>query len=377
MSDFIHIVCLDTPAPPNYGGAIDMYYKITSLAALGKKIILHYFDYKPGRNAEGLEPYCIEIHAYKRKTFAGSLFLSTPYIIGSRINNTLVKRLNEDDYPILLEGLHCCGILPYLNNPRRVVLRMHNDEPNYYQSLASLETNPFKKIYFLREASLLKRYQTRLQKDLKIACLSETDIAALKSEYGFSNLYFISCFISWQSVKSKEGKGNYCLYHGNMAVSENEAAARWLINNVFSKSSIPFVIAGNGVSNKLATAVQQYKNIRLIPQPPMDELNALIRDAHINILPSINNTGVKLKLLHALFEGRFCVTNTNGIKGSRISSNVHVANEPIEYIQLIQQLFAKDFTQQDILERKGILATYSNPLNAQKLSALMELTVPM
>jgi hypothetical protein len=109
----------------------------------------------------------------------------------------------------------------------------------------------------------------------------------------------------------------------------------------------------------------------------MDELNALIRDAHINILPSINNTGVKLKLLHALFEGRFCVTNTNGIKGSRISSNVHVANEPIEYIQLIQQLFAKDFTQQDILERKGILATYSNPLNAQKLSALMELTVPM
>jgi hypothetical protein len=78
-----------------------------------------------------------------------------------------------------------------------------------------------------------------------------------------------------------------------------------------------------------------------------------------------------------LFEGRFCVTNTNGIKGSRISSNVHVANEPVEYIQLVQQLFEKDFTRQDILERKGIQTTYSNQLNAQKLGALMEPTEPM
>jgi glycosyltransferase involved in cell wall biosynthesis len=377
MSDYIHIVCLDAPAPPDYGGAIDMYYKITSLVALGKKIILHYFDYNPNRNVDSLQPYCIEINAYKRKSFVGSLSIRTPYIISSRINATLIKRLNEDDYPVLLEGLHCSGILPYLNNPQRTILRMHNDEPDYYQSLAGLETNPFKKIYFIREASLLKRYQTRLRKELKIACLSETDIAAFKSEYGFSNLYFISCFIPWQSVNSKEGKGEYCLYHGNMAVSENEAAALWLIRNVFSKISVPFVIAGNGISKKLDSIVQPYKNIRLIHHPPMDELNALIRDAQINILPSINNTGVKLKLLHALFEGRFCVTNTNGIKGSRISSNVHVANEPVEYIQLVQQLFEKDFTRQDILERKGIQTTYSNQLNAQKLGALMEPTEPM
>jgi hypothetical protein len=242
--------------------------------------------------------------------------------------------------------------------------------------LASLETNPYKRIYFFREASLLKRYQAHIRKDLKIACLSETDIFAFKNEYGLNNLYFISCFIPWQSVNSKEGKGDYCLYHGNMAVSENEAAVLWLIKNVFSKCSVPFVIAGNGISKKLDTIAQQYKNIRLIYQPPMDELNALIRDSHVNILPSINITGVKLKLLHALFEGRFCVTNSNGIKGSRISSNIHVANEPIEYIQLIQQLFEKDFTQQDILERKGILATYNNQLNAQKLSELIELTEP-
>lgn len=370
MSNYIHIICLDAPAPPNYGGAIDMYYKITALAALGRKVILHYLEYNPERNAEALRPYCVEINAYKRKDFLTSFSFSVPYIVNSRINKDLIKRLNKDSYPILAEGLHCSGILPYLKDPSRVVLRMHNDEPDYYKSLGAIETNVFKKSYFKIEAALLKSYQSRLRKDLAVACLSETDLVRLRDKFGFTNLHFIPCFIPWQSVHSKEGKGAYCLYHGNMAVSENEAAALWLVRHVFSKVSIPFVIAGNGISKKLSASVQKYKTIRLIHRPPIEELNALIGDAQINILPSVNSTGVKLKLLHALFEGRFCITNSNGIRGSRISSNVYVANQPVEYVELVQQLFERTFTPQDIAERQTILNVYDNQANAQQLSAL-------
>ena len=45
----LHIICLDAPSPPNYGGAIDMYYKIRALALAGTRIILHYFAYREGR----------------------------------------------------------------------------------------------------------------------------------------------------------------------------------------------------------------------------------------------------------------------------------------------------------------------------------------
>ena len=45
MNEPIHIVCLDAPAPPDYGGAIDMYYTIIALAKTGRKPILHYFEY--------------------------------------------------------------------------------------------------------------------------------------------------------------------------------------------------------------------------------------------------------------------------------------------------------------------------------------------
>jgi glycosyltransferase involved in cell wall biosynthesis len=164
------------------------------------------------------------------------------------------------------------------------------------------------------------------------------------------------------------GKGYYCLYHGNMAVSENEEAAVWLIMNVFSKLNLPFVIAGKKISPKLHSLAKKYKNCKLISDPPIDELNSLIRDAHVNILPSKNNTGVKLKLLHALFEGRFCVTNTNGIAGSHITSGLHIVNEPTDYVQLIQRLFEEDFTTAHMEERLQIQTLYDNKLNAQKLS---------
>ncbi|HZI00495.1 MAG TPA: mannosyltransferase, partial [Flavisolibacter sp.] len=71
MSDQLHIVCLDAPAPPDYGGAIDIYYKIKALAGIGKKIILHYFDYKPGRSAGDLDSICVEVNTYSRKSITG------------------------------------------------------------------------------------------------------------------------------------------------------------------------------------------------------------------------------------------------------------------------------------------------------------------
>ena len=41
----INFISLDIPEPPNYGGAIDIYYKIKALLKLDCKIILHCFQF--------------------------------------------------------------------------------------------------------------------------------------------------------------------------------------------------------------------------------------------------------------------------------------------------------------------------------------------
>lgn len=63
-----HIIAFDVPYPPNYGGVVDVYYKLKNLHATGGKIIYHCFYYA-GHNppTELLEQYCDEIYYYPRK----------------------------------------------------------------------------------------------------------------------------------------------------------------------------------------------------------------------------------------------------------------------------------------------------------------------
>lgn len=345
-----------------------MYYKIKALGEAGKKIILHYYAYHPGRHTAGLEPYCQAIYSYKRKSYINSLSPSSPFIIQSRINKQLVDRLNADDHPVLLEGIHCAGLIYLVKNKKRIILRMHNEEAAYYKHLAENERSFLKKIYYRIESRLLDRFQNKFDKNIKLACLSDSDIVVLKDRYQFRNLFFLPCFLPWQKQKSLTGTGEYCLYHGNLAVSENKEAALWLVNNVFSRINVPFVIAGKAIPASITANAKKFPNIKLVYDPPIDEISALVRDAHIHVLPSMNRTGVKLKLLNALLNGRFCVTNQNGIAGSRLTNGVVVAEESSQWQAAILSLMQKEFTEQDMLERASVLAIYNNQQNALALS---------
>ena len=220
------------------------------------------------------------------------------------------------------------------------------------------------------ESSLLSGYYSKIPKTTTMACLAITDIHLLKERYHFSSLHFIPCFIPWQEIRSPEGKGQYCLYHGNLGVAENEAAAAWLISKVFSKMDLPLVIAGKGISKFLEAMSGKYTHIRIEKDPSMEKLDQLVRDAQVHVLPSFNCTGVKLKLLHALMEGRHCLTNEEGVQGSGIENMVAKAGSAEEFRALCRQLFDKPFTLSDKKNRQEILTVYNNEINAGRLSAL-------
>jgi hypothetical protein len=156
---FLHIVDLDVPYPPNYGAAIDMYCRLKTLHHLGVRIILHCFDYGRGKPAK-LKNYCQQIHYYKRKSILQFPFRHDPYIVYSRSNKELFDRLFADNFPVLLEGVHTCGVLMdarYKNKPFYV--RMHNVEHEYYEYLAKASTEKLKKYYYQKESERLKVFE--------------------------------------------------------------------------------------------------------------------------------------------------------------------------------------------------------------------------
>ncbi len=371
MEKRLHIVCLDVPWPADYGGAIDMMNRIKTLHQLGIRIHLHYFSYNERGIPNELNQFCETINVYEREKINNGFSFTTPYIVASRINDQLISRLQEDNHPILLEGIHTTGILSKLDRQnRKIVVRMHNEESLYYKELARAESGILKKIYFQNESRLIKKYSQHLPDDCLYACISKDDAALFQNEYKLSKVEFLPSFVSWQSVKSQEGQGSLCLFHGNLSVPENEEAALWLLCKVFTKARMPFVIAGKKPSRRLQKLAGLCQHTCLVADPCETEMNDLVRKAHINVLPCFNknNTGIRLKLLHTLFEGRHCVVNESIVAGTGLESACHIGTNANAFASIVSQLYHQPFTREEIILRKQLLGcTYDNEKNAQKL----------
>lgn len=160
----LHIVSFDVPYPPNYGGVIDVFYKIKKLHEIGITIYLHCYEYGRGKQDE-LNKYCEKITYYKRNTATRSLFSKIPFIVKTRNSLTLTQNLLADNHPILFEGLHTT--FPLINHNftnRKILVRTHNIEHLYYKGLKKSETSNRKKLFFEIESKKLKNYEPILNK---------------------------------------------------------------------------------------------------------------------------------------------------------------------------------------------------------------------
>ena len=107
----------------------------------------------------------------------------------------------------------------------------------------------------------------------------------------------------------------------------------------------------------------------LVADPSESEMNDLIRKAHINVLPCFNKntTGIRLKLLHALFEGRHCIVNDPMVDGTGLESACHISGNAEGFASIIAQLYHQPFTAEEIILRKKLLGNiYNNEDNARK-----------
>lgn len=364
----LHIITHDVPLPADYGGAIDLFYKIKILHQAGVKIHLHCFVYnRPPQ--EALKQYCETLHYYKRQNNITRFSFRLPYIVNSRKSDELLGNLKKNNYPILIEGIHCSYYLYMAKLPGRIVLlRLHNAEFEYYHHLALHEKNPFKKFYYQHESRLLKKYEKALAGKAKIAAVSKQDVDLYKAVFNATDIMHLPVFTPHSNAENKEGQGYYCLYHGNLSVNENVEAVTWLLQNIFNDINVPFVIAGKNPSQKIAIMAHENPNTCLVANPTEAELQDMISKAQINILPSLNNTGVKLKLLNALFNGRHCLVNKAGVEGSGLNNICQVAEDAEEFKTAIGYLYEMPFTATEKERRQQVLQQlYSNEKNLEKI----------
>ena len=141
-SKHLHVISFDVPYPANYGGVIDIYYKLVALAEAGVKVHLHCYQYGRAESAM-LKGVC----HYRENTTSGRC-LKIPYTTRSHTSwlletqRPLIENLLKDDHPILFEGLHSTYYLADSRLKKRYkVVRTHNIEHHYYKHLEKVEDN--------------------------------------------------------------------------------------------------------------------------------------------------------------------------------------------------------------------------------------------
>ena len=180
-------------------------------------------------------------------------------------------------------------------------------------------------------------------------------------------------FHSCETIVSQPGRSDFILYHAKLSVHENEKAAMFLIREVFPALNCTCIIAGMNPSRKLQQAAAAFGNIRIEANPSAERMADLISRAQVHLLPTFQPTGLKIKLLNSLFEGRHIVVNRMMLAGSGLDDLCHIADNAPDMIAACRRLLPLAFGEEEISRRRGILIPfYTSSYQAEMLKELVE-----
>jgi hypothetical protein len=204
--------------------------------------------------------------------------------------------------------------------------------------------------------------------------VSREDNEYLSQKFPRVRVEYLPSFHKDDEIKIQKGMGDFALYQGNLSVAENEKAAACLLKEVFMESGTRFIIAGMNPSKRLEKLVSRTPNAALVPDPTDEEMGNLISSAQVNILITFQPTGLKLKLLNALFNGRHCLVNPEMVSGTELGELCEIGMNTRELRQKVTELMHRPFNEEIVsLRNERLLKWFSNKENCIRLLNLLSL----
>jgi len=365
----IQIVSFNVPDPPNFGGVIDVFYKIKALTDIGVKVYLHTYQ-DDRKKSEYLEQICEKVYYYPRKKKWYYLFSETPFIVKSRMSKAIIENINSINSPILFEGLHTTGILSKLNlTDKKCIVRTHNIEHLYYKGLYKSETNWLRKLFFLIESKKLKYYENILHKVDMLFTISPFEHHYFESFS--SKAHYIPVFHRNSKCIEYSNKGSYVLFHGDLRVSDNIKAAQFLIDTFKTLPNYQLVIASSFRNSETIKAIDSINNITFTIIENSEHLDTIFENTRLHIVLSFQKTGIKLKLINTLYQNRYVIVNKLVVEDTGLGSVCEIITDKTDLIQKIKTLFDRDFSEDLILKRQKALLPFDTEQNAKKIIDLL------
>lgn len=343
----ILIISPDLPYPPNHGGRVDIWNRIKLLSKLNHEVdiaITSNEEFTNTADREQFYKYIGKAFFFPRKIKFLQFILGVPYQTSSR--SSLEKFRSDTKYDIvILESESTSSILnsPSIKNTK-ILLRIHNNESQYFSALFKSTKQPIKKAYYLYESLAYKRHTKKIKaRSDAILHISSEELAAEKSE-NISKSFFLPPYINLDSLKEPSTSDNsQVLFVGNLFTPNNINGLQWYLDEVHQKlltsnKDYELVIAGNTKGKKIALTNLNQPRIRLYDSPA--NLDELYKTSTVFIIPLLEGAGVKLRAVNAISEGIAIVSTSSGIEGLNLKDGFHfsLGNTSEAFFQAINRL---------------------------------------
>lgn len=361
----------DCPYPPTNGIRSDIWHRLVAMSKLGHSVhvvITTRGSVPDERELAEIRKFADRVDLVRREITIGALFARQPILVAT--NGSLKRVLLEEEYDLALADSEL--LAPIFDNPRlraklRVV-RVHNDEARYYQTLARAEERPFWKAFFALESLRFQRSSPGLfdkVDGLWFISKAERDRVALRSSDLGAKSFWLPPAIDlcagrgWPSPKAETRE---VLIVGGLKGPLNREGIRWYIKDVHPilrhDDAYRLTIAGStgGSENARRFAAGIAGTERCEVHVDCSDLSPLYSRASVVVNPMQSGAGVKLKTVHAVLEGCPLVTTAVGAEGSGLRNREHIRieDDPARFAAAIRDIFDNPDESKQMTDRADI-----------------------
>lgn len=360
----LHIISFENPYPPDFGGVIDVYYKVKALHSLGFVIYLHCYYEDRSEVSSELKAITEKVYLYKKNKNPFFVFSKYPLPVICRFDKKLIENIKKHEAPILFEGLHSTMMLRKAKLDNKKYLRLHNIESNFYAGMSNSETNLVKKVLYYFVAKKYLEYQKTI---------ADFDYVFALSRYEFDeakklnlNCVYVPVFHGNETNKQLSEFGNYAFYHGDLRLADNKRAALFLIEVFREIPDYNLIIASSNGKALIESRSNTASNVKFVEIESENHLDELFTNAHINTMLSFQESGTKLKVINSLFKSRFCLINKNMVDDTDVLSLCEIAESKQNFIDKIKELKSKPYHHNEV-RRKVLMQVLNDKENAKRI----------
>jgi len=388
----IFTICNKSPWPANEGGSIAMNAIIEGLLDAGHQVKVLAVN----SDKYSVDTDSIPIEYRKKTDFETAylklkpnpvhaflnLFSSKSYniqrFICPKMERQIINILKENTFDVVnLEMLHTT---PYIDIIRKysdaaIVLRAHNIEHLIWERIAGSARNPLKRFYTRHLARTLKKYELEvLSKVDGIAAITSTDGDFFRKHNPQLPVADIPFGITSTFDADAEAECEFpSLFHlGSMNWIPNSDGIRWFLDEVWPgvHSAFPdlkFYLAGRHMPEWLLNR----NDPNVINVGEVDSAKRFLHSKAIMIVPLLSGSGIRIKIIEGMKEGKAIISTTIGAEGIDYSAgkDIFIADNSEEFVEAIKKLTADKAFCDSIGNnaRKTIREKYDNRVVTSKL----------